>query len=56
MPDYKELYLTMIRETEKAIQILTYAQQKCEDLYLNDLEPRKLIPFYDENSKKEKPK
>ena len=33
--DYKELYLTMMRETEKAIRILINAQLKCEELYLN---------------------
>ena len=33
MPDYRELYLTMVRETEKAISILIDAQKKCEDLY-----------------------
>jgi|InofroStandDraft_1065614.scaffolds.fasta_scaffold20647_2 hypothetical protein len=35
MLDYKELYLTMMRETEKAIRILINAQLKCEELYLN---------------------
>lgn len=36
MPDYREMYLTMARETEKAIRILIEAQQKCEELYLQD--------------------
>lgn len=36
MPDYKEMYLTLMRETEKAIRILTEAQQTCEELYLQD--------------------
>ena len=27
MPDYKELYLHLMRETEKAVRILTEAQQ-----------------------------
>lgn len=45
MPDYKEMYLTMVRETEKAINILEEvekaagiliaAQQKCEEMYIN---------------------
>ncbi|MCI9456842.1 MAG: hypothetical protein HFE44_07685 [Oscillospiraceae bacterium] len=39
MPDYRELYLTMVRETEKAISILIDAQKKCEDLYINSQEP-----------------
>ena len=36
MPDYKEMYLTMVRETEKAIRILVKAQQDCEELYLRE--------------------
>ena len=35
MADYKEMYLTMVRATEKAINILIEAQQKCEDIYIN---------------------
>lgn len=38
MPDYKQLYLTMMRETEKAIRILIHAQQVCEKLYLQSSE------------------
>ena len=32
---YKELYLHLMRETEKAIRILIAAQQECEERYLN---------------------
>ena len=32
MPDYKEMYLTLMRETEKAIRTLTEAQRACEEL------------------------
>ena len=32
--DYKEMYLTMVRATEKAMRILVEAQQKCEDMYI----------------------
>ncbi len=35
MPDYKEMYLTMVRETEQAINILVAAQRKCEEMYIN---------------------
>ena len=35
MPDYKELYLTMMRASEKAIRVLIEAQQECEERYLN---------------------
>lgn len=34
MPDYKEMYLTMVRASEKAIDTLVEAQRKCEELYL----------------------
>ena len=46
MPDYKEMYLTMVRATEKTVtrmeeslQILIAAQQNCEDMYINSPEP-----------------
>ncbi len=35
MPDYKEMYLTMVRASEKAIDLLAEAQQKCEEMYLS---------------------
>ena len=31
---YKEMYLTMMRATEKAMQLLIDAQRKCEERYL----------------------
>ncbi len=34
MPDYKEMYLTLFRATEQAINTLIAAQQECEELYL----------------------
>ena len=34
MPDYKEMYLKMMRATEEAIRILVKAQRECEELYL----------------------
>lgn len=34
MQDYKQMYLTMTREVEKAINILIAVQQKCEDIYV----------------------
>ena len=39
MPDWKEKYLHLARETERAIRILTEAQQTCEELYLRSEEP-----------------
>lgn len=35
MPDYKEMYLTLFRATEQAINLLITAQQTCEDMYVN---------------------
>lgn len=35
MADYKEMYLKLARETEKAVRILIEAQQECEELYLS---------------------
>ena len=34
MPDYKEMYLTMFRAAEEAVNLLIAAQQKCEELYI----------------------
>ena len=41
MPDYKEMYLTMVRASEKALRlteeaslVIIEAQRKCEELYL----------------------
>ena len=38
MPDYKEMYLKMVRASERAINILIQAQQECEELYLSGSE------------------
>lgn len=43
MPDYKELYLTMVRASEQAIRILIEAQQECEERYLTDEEPTLIV-------------
>ena len=40
--DYKEMYLTMMRASKKAIRILIEAQQTCEELCLN---PRKKLQW-----------
>lgn len=39
MPDYKEMYLMMVRETEKAVQTLIQVQKACEELYIQDEGP-----------------
>ena len=43
--NYKEMYLTMMRASEKAIRILIEAQQACEEMYLNPKQPRPPIDF-----------
>jgi len=46
MPDYKEMYLHLMRETEKSIRILIEAQRECERMYLEAEEPQlTLLPF-----------
>lgn len=39
MADYKEMYLHLMRDTEKAIRLLIEAQQECEEMYLSAPEP-----------------
>ena len=43
--DYKEMYLTMMRASEKAIRILIKAQQECEELYLNPKRKAPIVEF-----------
>ncbi len=43
------MYLTMARETEKAIRILEAAQQRCEELYIQGEDPELVVlPRQDE--------
>ena len=35
MPNYKEMYLKMVRASERAINILIEAQRECEEMYLS---------------------
>jgi len=37
------MYLSLMRETESAIRILVEAQEKCEELYLQDGGPALLV-------------
>ena len=43
MADYKEMYYTLFRATEKAINGLIEAQRKCEEIYLENEEHLHLI-------------
>ena len=47
MPDYQEMYLHLMRETEKALRILVKAQQDCEELYLRESGPAlRVLPSF----------
>ena len=39
MTDYKEMYLTLFRASEQAINTLIAAQQACEERYMNPSDP-----------------
>ena len=43
MPDYQEMYDSLMRATEKAIRILIEAQQECEAKYLESTEDQPLL-------------
>jgi hypothetical protein len=35
MPDYKQMYLNLLDNVEKAIQMLKNAEVACEEIYIN---------------------
>ena len=39
MADYQKMYLTMLKASEEAINLLIRAQQECEELYISSPEP-----------------
>lgn len=39
MVDYKKLYSIMVDASERAMAILEEAEQKCEELYIEQMEP-----------------
>jgi hypothetical protein len=52
MPDYKEMYLKMLRASEQAINILIAAQRECEELYISSPQSEfQVIPLPSENKK-----
>ncbi|MEG1758661.1 MAG: hypothetical protein RR235_09430 [Oscillospiraceae bacterium] len=52
MPDYKEMYLTLLRASEQAINALIQAQRECEELYISQPEPDlKVLSISAENEK-----
>ena len=46
MPDYKEMYFTLFQATTKAITALQEAQQKTEQMYMDDDTENNLILLY----------
>ena len=40
MPDYKKMYLTLVKATEEAVDLLVAAQRECEELYISSEEPQ----------------
>lgn len=38
MPDYKQMYLTLLSASEAAINTLIAAQRECEELYIASTE------------------
>ena len=53
MPDYKEMYLKMVRASEQAIRILVKAQRECEELYISAPEPELEVLDISETSEPE---
>lgn len=55
MPDYKEMYLTMVRASEGAINTLVEAQRKCEEVYISSPDPEIVVldPELCENSERD---
>lgn len=52
MPDYKQMYLTLFRATEQAINTLIEAQRACEELYISEPETElRVIPMPDREEK-----
>ena len=44
MPDYKKMYFDLFRATEAAIGTLIEAQQRCEEMLLEEPEPPAAAP------------
>ena len=36
MPDFEEMYLTMLRASKEALRIIIEAQKKCEEMYISN--------------------
>ena len=40
MPDYKEMYLNLVRASEEAFNTLIRAQHECEEIFINCMDAR----------------
>lgn len=55
MPDYKKMYVTLFKETTKAINILQSAQQRTEEIYISDdTKDNLILLIHDEDAQDEK--
>lgn len=36
MPDFEEMYYTLMRASEEALRIMIEAQKKCEEMYISN--------------------
>ena len=52
MPDYKQMYLTLFRATEQAINTLIEAQRACEELYISELEKELGVKLFEKQNRK----
>ena len=43
MADYKKMYLRLFHAVTDSIEILTKAQQDCEEIYISDEEPNLIV-------------
>ena len=51
MPNYKEMYLTLFRASEKAVNIIIEAQREAEEFYINSPKSKILIINQNNNDK-----
>lgn len=54
MPDYKKMYLTLMRSTEKAINTLIDAQRECEEIYIETSDPELAVMKFKEKLENKK--
>ena len=55
MSNYKEMYHIMFNATEQAINLLIYAQRKCEELYIGEDAEPKIIQLFTKIEETEDP-